>query len=281
MLDYRMYTFLKLCEGLNYRVTAEQLNMTQPAVTQHIQFLEREYGCKLFDYSNRKLVKTKAGEKMEIYARAAVYNEKALHNEIISQKIMKLRVGATKSIGGYDIREQLKRIANDDSIELSLIVDNTMALLKKLENSELDFALIEGYFDKGKYGYSLYKEVEFIGICAKNHRFAGKTIKAEEIFNENIIVREPGSGTRAILKQLLKSRDYSLADFRKRITVSSFGVIKYLVSENCGISFVYDVVAHKQNNLSTFTVEGTKVIREFNFVYLKGTDAGKLTELFR
>ena len=60
MLDYRMGTFLALCETLSYHKAAQQLHISQPAVTQHIQFLEREYGCKLFTYENRSLQKTPA-----------------------------------------------------------------------------------------------------------------------------------------------------------------------------------------------------------------------------
>ena len=59
MLDYRVLTFLALYDEMNYRKTAEKLNMTQPGVTQHIHFLEHYYGIKLFEYDGRILSKTK------------------------------------------------------------------------------------------------------------------------------------------------------------------------------------------------------------------------------
>ena len=52
MLDYRIETFLKVCDTKNYRKAAESLNMTQPAVTQHIQYLEHLYQAKFFQYKN-------------------------------------------------------------------------------------------------------------------------------------------------------------------------------------------------------------------------------------
>lgn len=58
MLDHRIYTFLTLYDEMNYRRTAEKLNITQPGVTQHIQFLENEYGIKLFEYDGHILKKT-------------------------------------------------------------------------------------------------------------------------------------------------------------------------------------------------------------------------------
>ena len=50
MLDYKIKTFLELCNVMNYRKTAENLNITQPGVTKHIKQLEEEYNCKLFEY---------------------------------------------------------------------------------------------------------------------------------------------------------------------------------------------------------------------------------------
>ena len=52
MLDYRIHTFLKVCETLNYTLAAKQLHITQPAVSQHIHYLEQEYETTLFVYSN-------------------------------------------------------------------------------------------------------------------------------------------------------------------------------------------------------------------------------------
>ena len=55
MLDYRTETFLTLYEGMNYRRTAERLQMTQPGVTQHIHYLENYYGVKLFVYDGASI----------------------------------------------------------------------------------------------------------------------------------------------------------------------------------------------------------------------------------
>ena len=65
MLDYRIDTFLTLCESMNYRKTAEMLHISQPAVTQQIHYLENQYGQKLFQYENRRLVKIEAAAILE------------------------------------------------------------------------------------------------------------------------------------------------------------------------------------------------------------------------
>ena len=67
MLDYRVLTFLTLYDEMNYRRTAQKLNMTQPGVTQHIHYLENYYGVKLFEYDGRTLAKTKNAQRLKKY----------------------------------------------------------------------------------------------------------------------------------------------------------------------------------------------------------------------
>ena len=104
MLDYRMTTFCTLCEVMNYRKTAELLHLTQPAITQHIQFLEKEYNCKLFSYENKKLSKTKEAVILEEYAKSMRYQEESLRNKLGEKnETLELKIGATKTIGDYMI----------------------------------------------------------------------------------------------------------------------------------------------------------------------------------
>lgn len=279
MLDYRILTFLKLCETMNYRITAEELNMTQPAVTQHIHYLEEEYECKLFIYNKKKLEKTNQAILLEEYARSAYYNEIYLKRKIKSENKIKINIGATKTIGEFVIGEKIKKLVKNEKYDISLTIDNTENLIKLMELNKLDFILVEGIFNKDKYGYRLYKKDEFIGICSKNHKFNGKSIKFEELFEEDIIIREEGSGTRRIFEQFLSENSFSLEFFKKKITINNFNLIKELVSANCGISFVYNSVVNKNDDIGKFYFKN-KIEREFNYLYLKNTSAKELIDFF-
>ena len=133
MLDHRIETFLTLCDVMNYRETAELLHITQPAVTQHIQFLERAYDCRLFVYESRRLVKTDAARMLEEYARAMRAQEQTMRQKMQSGGIQELKIGATKTIGDYVITEQIHLYLSTKENALTLIVDNTEHLLKLLE----------------------------------------------------------------------------------------------------------------------------------------------------
>lgn len=280
MLDHRMETFMTVCEVMNYREAARRLHITQPAVTQHIQFLEKEYGCKLFQYENRKLTKTKEAVFLEEHIRASRQQERFLRQKLHSCGIRELKIGATKTIGDYVISDQIHRYLSKEENALTLIVDNTEHLLKLLEQNELDFAIIEGYFDKKRFDSQLFRKEAFVGICKKDHPFAGREISIAEILEETIIHREEGSGTRAILEEKLQGYNESLSRFRRHICISSFKMILDLVKEGYGISFMYKVLAESDPDIAIFTFQGEQIVREFNIVYLKNTDLKEKIEWF-
>ncbi len=279
MVDYRMDTFLILCQLMNYRKTADVLGITQPAVTQQIHFLEREYGCKLFTYQNSRLQKTDAAVTLEKYARAMRLQDQYVR-EKLGSGVRELKIGATKTIGDYVLKEDIFRYLKQDDHALSLVVDNTEHLLSMLDKNELDFAVIEGYFDRSQFDSRLYRKEPFVGICPPGHPFAGKEVTLEELFKETIIHREAGSGTRAILEQKLQGYNESLDRFKRQICISSFPLILDMVKNGFGVSFVYEVLADSDPGVAKFTIEGEPIIREFNIVYLKYADLQEKIDLF-
>ncbi len=280
MLDYRIYTFLKLCELMNYRKTAEALNMTQPAVTQHIQGLEELYKHKLFSYKGKTLSKTSEAIKLENHARSIVYNEKRFQEEIDSPRRKKVSIGATKTIGHYVVDDKFFTLLKNEDIEFEFIIDNTRNLFDMLNSFQLNLLLVEGYFDKSNYDYQLIRDEELIGICAANHPFAGKEITIEEIFNEQVLLREKGSGTREVFENLLKERNYSIERIERKAVISSFGLMVKVVEEGIGISFVYEAAAKKSKNVAVFRIKGNRVSHELNYVYLKNSNVADIIELF-
>lgn len=267
MLDYRIDTFLTLYEQMNYRKTAEILNMTQPGVTQHIHCLEKYYGVKLFAYNGRQLTRTKQAQQLKRHFDSVRAEQNALKDGFVQTDTVHIKVGATKTIGEFVIVPAVSAFVSQENNTMDLTVDNTQNLLSMLSHGELDFAVIEGVFDKEKYPHHLFKKERFVGICGKDHPFAGKTVSLKDVFQENLIVREKGSGTRMLLQQALTDRGYSLDSFRRCSSVSNFSVICELVSKNGAITFAYEPIAHCRNDLATFMVEDMRIQGQFNFVY--------------
>lgn len=280
MLDYRINTFLTLYKELNYRRTAELLNMTQPGVTQHIRFLENTYNVKLFEYDGKTVSRTCYADMLKKHLNYMIDEEKALRNSFKLPETSFLKIGATRTIGEFEIAPLIKRYLSRANNNLEFIVENTEMLLRKLDNGELDFALIEGGFDKDKYDYHLYKNDSFVGICSRNHHFAEKKILWKDIFNETVLLREIGSGSRIIFEQLLSGFGYSVKSFNRIVTINNLNLTKQLIADNAGITFAYKSAAASDSRLAAFEISGASVIREFNYVYRNKRTAAEKIKLF-
>lgn len=279
-MDPKLRTFLTLCQTMNYRLAAERLHLSQPAVTKQIQSLEQLLQTKLFHYDGHTLHKTEKCLLLERYAISQQYQFEELQLALADKKRLKLRIGATKTIGDYVLIDAIRDYLACTSHELSLVVDNTKHLLQMLDENQLDFAVIEGSFSKTKYGSYLLRMEPFVGICAKSSPLCGKHLSMEDLLCETIIVREEGSGTRRIFEERLNAAGYALCDFCREVSISSFISIKALVASGIGISFLYNSVVANEDHIGTFTVDAITEPHAFHVVYTRNTNAKRYSELF-
>lgn len=280
MLDYRIMTFLTLYKEMNYRRTAEILSMTQPGVTQHIKYLEKTYGVKLFEYDGRRLKKTAAADILRRHLTSVHQEEQRLFEKLQSPELVSLRIGATKTIGEFVIPQKICNFLKADNHVIRLRVDNTTELLSAVDRGEIDFAIIEGGFDKSKYRYKLYSKEEFVGVCSKKHKFADKSVDFADVFEERLILRERGSGTRAILEKLLSDYGYCAGRFKRLSSMSSFSLIKEVVANSLGITFAYKPIVLSDKRLASFHIGNIKLNNEFNYVYSNRSVAKEKIDLF-
>ncbi len=273
MLDPRWNTFLVLCETMNYTRAAQRLCLTQPAVTHHIHYLEQHYGKKLFVYQGKVLRLTDAGLRLRELTRSMAYNSARIDEAMTADAPLSLRVGASKTIGEYVIAPKVERfLRTHPEARFSLLVDNTQVLLQLLEEGTLDFVLVEGFFDRSRYDTRLYRREAFFGVCPAGHRLAGRAVPLEELAGERLLLREPGSGTRAIFEDALRRQNRTLDSFPGVVTLSDFAAIKSLVADGLGISFLYAPVVEKElaeGTLASFTLADAPMEGAFYFACLK------------
>ncbi len=274
MIDFRHQTFLELCQIKNYTKTAEKLHITQPTVSQHIKHLEEYYGVKLFNYSSKKLNLTAAGKKLYHYTERMSADSREIA-KTISNKSSKqnIKFGATLSIGEFVMPDILDQAMEENpKLNFDMLVENTATLLQKLKAGEINFAILEGFFDKTKYGYHLFSREKFIGICSADSKLNSEKIKLDELLDFRLILRESGSGTREILEQILYTNNLNQKSFAKTLEIGNLNAIKALVSQGKGISFMYQAAAKRDleaDKISALKIKNFNIEREFNFVYLK------------
>lgn len=279
-MDQKLETFLTVCRTMHYGRAAELLNLSQPAVSKHIAALESQYGVALFTYAGRRLHKTRQGEILEQYAQSLRYNEEELYARLHEKPKTLLRVGATKTIGQYVMLPYIRRYLKHPENRLEFLVDNTAHLLELLDRGEMDFLVLEGIFDKRHYDWMPFRQEPYTGICPANHPFAGRQVPPEALFSERIILRERGSGTRQILERELQNEGYTLDAFTDQVCISSSEIIKALVRDGCGISFLYEAVVSNDAGFGRFACPPLTGMHAFNVVFLKDTEAEKTARRF-
>lgn len=277
MLDFRMDTFLAVCETMNFTRAAEHLRLTQPAVSQHIHLLEEHYGSKLFTYQGKKLALTAAGALLRDAARTMRHDEVYLAQRLqaLAGTARPLCLGATLTVAEYALPQRLAAyLSTHPDKELRVTVANTQELLSGLDRGTLDCALVEGYFTRGDYDCLLYSQEPYVAVCAPDHPLPPEPCRLEDLLDRRLILREAGSGTRGILERYLEARGLGVEDFAHRVEVGNLGAIKELAARGCGITFLYQRAARAelaQGRLRRIALRDLEIVHDFNFIWRRGS----------
>ena len=276
MLDFRTDTFLTVCQTMNFTAAAKQLNITQPAVSQHIHFLEEQYNTSLFIYRNKQLFLTHSGEILRKHLLTMKNDEKNIKEELKSNftGIETLSIGVTMTIGEYAIVDKLANfLIQHPEINVHLHYGNTLQLLKLLDNGQISMAIVEGNYPKENYSRKKYSTEDYIAVCAASHHFfTDHPHTVNDLLYERLLVREKGSGTRNILEQSLIARGLHISDFIHYTQVENMHTIIDLLKKDCGISFLYKIAVENELQsgiLREISLDDFKMQHDFNIIWEK------------
>lgn len=276
MLDFRTETFLTVCQTMNFTAAAKQLNITQPAVSQHIHFLEEQYDTSLFIYRNKQLFLTHSGEILRKHLVTMKNDEKAILEELKGSDLgtESLSIGVTMTIGEYAIVDRLASfLIHHPEINVHLHYGNTTQLLNLLDNGQISMAIVEGNYPKENYSHKKYSTEDYIAVCAASHNFiTGHPHTINDLVCERLLVREKGSGTRNILEQSLSARGLCISDFIHYTKVENMHTIIGLLKRDCGISFLYKIAVENELQsgiLKEIPLDDFKMQHDFDIIWEK------------
>lgn len=275
MLDFRVNTFLEVCRHMNYTKAAETLHITQPAVSQHIHFLEEHYRVKLFSFQGKKMFLTEAGKVLLKAVTTMKHDQIYLMEKLqaIETHHPTLTFGATLTVGAFVMPNYLVHYRKKHpETNIKMIVSNTHELLDKITSGDIDFAIIEGYFDKDEYDYLTYSIEKYIAVCKVGYQFtSGREPHCiADLLEEPLILREPGSGTREVLEKALDERNLSLDEFHHTTEVGSISALKALILNGLGITFLYHAaVANElqEGSLREIPLSDCQICHNFSFIW--------------
>jgi len=276
MTDFRLRTFIHVCREKSFTRAAETLHITQPAVTQHIKYLEEDLGHPLIEIRGRSVMPTKEGEILLRYAETAEADARRTRERIASGGTSPtLRFGATRTIGEFVMPPFLAAWARErPDAEVSMTVDNSDALFRALHSGELDFLLVEGIFDRDAYYSDLLFRDAMVAVCAAGHPLAGTTAGLGDILGETLIVRESGSGSRQLVERALGAHNRTLASFARVLEIGNIGAIKRIVAEGTGIAFLYESSVARElasGELFPIALRDFGIAHDYSFACLMGS----------
>lgn len=275
--NFRLKVFRAVAEQLNFHKAAEQLFLTQPAVTLQIKALESDLGVRLFDRASGRVSLTRQGSILLEYANklAAMVSEAEQKLSCKDSKVSgELSLGVSTTIAQYVLARLLRAfIADYPNIDLTLHSGNTRQIVQLLLDGKVSVGLIEGPARDRGVRSEPFMEDELVPITAVDAPM--DNLSRTEFLQSKLLMREQGSGSRQVVETALKKAGLRLKAFKKVMTLDSTEAIKSAVEVGHGMGFVSRWAISKELQLGTLKVvevKGLKMTRHFGLITRAGPE---------
>lgn len=276
MIDIKLETFLKVTEEKNFTKAAEKLSLTQPAVSHHINMLEKELGIKLFSRGKGEIKLTSGGEILLRYAKRmqAMYEKMITELNNSEKHKTSLRIGITHTAENNIMAEVLAKYSNLNSgISITIITETIKNLYDMLGNYELDMAVTDGKSTNPEFSSLMLDTDYLVCVVSNNNPLALQSmVTLSELKKERMIMRLPSSATRLLFEATLESLDDSIDNFNVILEVDNIATIKDLIRKDLGVSILAKSACMneiKKGKLTALPIENLSMVRETNIVYNK------------
>ena len=291
-MDFRqLETFVEVTKLKSFSKAADKLFITQPTVTNHIQNLEKELDTLLIDRFGKNIALTEAGHLLYKYAinilnscEMAKFDLSAFQGKIKGHLHIYASSVPRKHLLPIIIKEFLS-VYPEVSFEIE--DKDSKKVVKAILDGETDFGIIGAKYDFNNLNYIELMEDRLIMIAPNNHNFPYENysyIDKDIIFNNSLILREEGSGTRNIIESSFLKNDLPINKAKTIAYIQDTETIKELVSLGVGISFISEKSVEidvKLGKYKAFYIKNLDFKRTFYFVFHKSRQLSPLSETFK
>lgn len=287
MSDFRLKVFQSVAKNLSFTKASQELFVSQPAITKHIQELENFYQARLFDRQGNKISLTSAGELLLEHSERILddykqleYEMHLLHNEYTGE----LKLGASTTIAQYVLPPLLGNfIKKFPQVNLSLVNGNSRAIETALQEHRIDLGLVEGIFRFPNFKYTSFIQDELVAVVHSRSKLAlPDEISPEDLLKIPLVLRERGSGTLDVLERALLEHNIKLSSLHILMYLGSTESIKcFLEHADCmGIVSIRSISRELLSGaFRVIDIKGMPLHREFCFVQQQGQEGG-LSQVF-
>jgi LysR family transcriptional regulator, transcriptional activator of the cysJI operon len=288
MENFRLKVFRCVAHHLNFSRAAEELLLTQPAVTQQIKALEEECGVPLFDRSGGHITLTAGGQALLPYAeKLKIVSDEALAAvaSASGRNAGQLAVGASQTIGQYLLPNLVASFLRENPrVVVTAISGNGDEMLEALISRRIQLALIEGPALRKDIHVEPFMEDHMVLVVPASHEWADHEIDVSMLKDAPLLMREFGSGSRRVVENALTKAGIKKKELNTRMELDSTEGLLSAVEAGLGVTFVSRWAVRNQLALGTLKltrVRGLKLSRMFSIVYPAGPEPTGNTGAFR
>jgi molybdate transport repressor ModE-like protein len=275
-MDLQQMRLLRaLAETGSFSRAAEKCNISQPAMSIHIQNLEEELGMILVDRLPRGAQLTEAGTIVLEYSQkvlSLVEEMKLTVRELSGLKRGHLKIGASTTPGIYTLPDALGRFKQKHpDVEVDLLIGNTQQVEEAVSNREIILGIIGQKPRDPDLQWEHYLKDDLVAIVSPQHKLAKrKSVSIVDLAKEPFIQREEGSNTRKTCEEAFQVPGVKM---KVAMELGSTEAIKRAVAANLGVAIVspYTLVWElKHRKLVALKLRESGFEREFNLIYRRG-----------
>jgi len=285
MFDFRLKVFYTVAKRLNFTKAANELSISQPAVTKHIKEAEQHFNCRLFERNGNRIQLTPQGKILLNYAQKTLADFQELQSEISylnEEHRGFLRIGISTTAAQYIMPRYLALFKSSfPHISLEIHTANTENIENLLNQNSIDIGIVEGKTKRSGLVYYPFLKDEMV-LCTQINTIIKPLITLEELKKLKFIHREQGSGSLEVVTSELRKHTIKLTDLNIEIILENNESIKnYLLFSDtfAFISLSAIIEELKSDKLKIIDVEELNIERYYYFIKKQG-ESTKTADLF-
>ncbi|SMB96553.1 transcriptional regulator, LysR family [Hymenobacter roseosalivarius DSM 11622] len=279
MPDFRLRVFQAVARHLSFTKAAQELFITQPAVTKHIRELEASYGQRLFERRGNRVSLTTAGTLLLTHANEVEVLHERLQNQLQAlhdEAAGRLRLGASTTLAQYVLPPILYGFqAQYPRVELTLLNGNSEQIAEALLRGQIDLGFVEGQVKNRDLHYELLLNDELVAVRrASPTKMPRKRLPLAMALRHPLVLRERGSGTLEVLEYALRAHKIKLTELTVALYLDNTeGIKSYLEAAPECLGFVSRRALAKEvaaGWLEIVPIQELHLSRRFEVVWLQG-----------
>jgi len=270
----QLAAFCAVVERRSFSQAAEQLGVTQPAVSLQVRALEKRLGTQLLDRSGRRVEPTEAGARLYRGAQRLLALEQQVLDEVAAEGdgdlSGALSIGASTGPAAVVVPQLLGGFQRaHPAVRVALEVHDTRMVVELVAERRLELGIVGAAPRHRAVRFEPFAYDEVVLVMPPGHRFAGRAVDVHELASESLVVMQEGAGVRRIVEDELRRLGVRLRDLDPRLELGLQESVRSAVLAGYGVTFISRAAVESDlasGALAEARIDGMDARREISLV---------------